>query len=148
MMTNGAPIRYLMAAAARPRDRYSHRLAKSFSANTRSTSENDRASGTPFGDVPGRREAVCRRHSICGGAARRSGFSGAVDEIEHIEHALAAFDLRYDRCHRSHEVASRSMEGGIAAMPVNLFEHAGRALTQFTRCAVTADARRQFEHLG
>jgi hypothetical protein len=40
------------------------------------------------------------------------------------------------------------MEGGIAAMPVNLFEHAGRALTQFTRCAVTADARRQFEHLG
>jgi hypothetical protein len=79
MMTNGAPIRYLMAAAARPRDRYSHRLAKSFSANIRSTSENDRASGTPFGDVPGRREAVCRRHSICGGAARRSGFSGAVD---------------------------------------------------------------------
>ena len=32
------------------------------------------------------------------------------------------------------------MEGGIAAMPVNLLEHADHALTQFTRGAVTADA--------
>jgi hypothetical protein len=42
--------------------------------------------------------------------------------------------------------SGRSMEGGIAAMPANLLEHADHALTQFTRCAVTADARRQFEH--
>ena len=32
------------------------------------------------------------------------------------------------------------MEGGIAAMPVNLLEHADHALTQFARGAVAADA--------
>jgi hypothetical protein len=40
------------------------------------------------------------------------------------------------------------MEGGIAAVPVNLLEDADHALTQFTRSAVTGDARRQFEHFG
>ena len=36
-------------------------------------------------------------------APRRAlGFSRAVDEIEHIEHTLAAFNLRHGRCHRSH----------------------------------------------
>ena len=33
-------------------------------------------------------------------------------------------------------------------MAVNLLEHADHALTQFTRGAVTTDARRQFEHFG
>jgi len=42
------------------------------------------------------------RHSICGGVARRSGFGRAVDETEHIEHVLAAFNVRHGRCHRSH----------------------------------------------
>jgi hypothetical protein len=77
-----------------------------------------------------------------------SGFGRAVDEAEHIEHALAAFNLCHDRCHRSYEIASRSMEGGVAAMLANLLEHADHALTQFTRGAVTADARRQFEYFG
>ena len=75
-------------------------------------------------------------------------FGRAVDETEHFEHTLSTFNVRHGRCHRSHEIASRSMEGGIAAMPVNLLEHPDHALTQFTRRAVTADARRQFEHFG
>ena len=32
------------------------------------------------------------------------------------------------------------MEGSIAAVPVNLLEHADHALTQFARGAVAADA--------
>jgi hypothetical protein len=58
-----------------------------------------------------------------------SGFGRAVDEAERIEHTLAAFNLRHDRCHRSYEIACRAMECGIAAMPVNLLEYADRALT-------------------
>jgi hypothetical protein len=50
----------------------------------------------------GRGEAGDLRHIICGGVARRSGFGRAVDETEHVERALAAFNLRHDRCHRSH----------------------------------------------
>jgi hypothetical protein len=34
--------------------------------------------------------------------ARRSGFGRSVDETEHIEHVLAAFNVRHGRCHRSH----------------------------------------------
>jgi hypothetical protein len=38
-----------------------------------------------------------------------------------------------------------SVERVIAAMPVNLREHADHALTQFTRCP---EASRQFDHFG
>jgi hypothetical protein len=80
--------------------------------------------------------------------ARRSGFGRAVDETEHIEHALAALNLRHNPLPPKHEIASRSMEGGIAAVPMNFLQYADHTLTQFARCAVTADARRQFEHFG
>ena len=33
-------------------------------------------------------------------------------------------------------------------MPVNFLQYADHTLTQFARGAVTADARRQFEHFG
>jgi hypothetical protein len=62
----------------------------------------DEEASARFFDRPGRREAGGLRHSICGGVARRSGFGRAVDETEHIEHVLAAFNVRHGRCNRSH----------------------------------------------
>jgi hypothetical protein len=72
----------------------------------------------------------------------------SLDEMEHVEHALAALNVRYDRRYRCYEIAGRSVECVIAAMPVNIGEHADHALTQFARCSVTPDPSRQFEHFG
>jgi hypothetical protein len=68
--------------------------------------------------------------------------------MKHVEHALTAFDVRHYRRHRSNDIAGRSMERVIAAVPVNLGEHADHAVTQFTRRAVTGDASRHFKDFG